>query len=41
VEVEVVEHVIPTEASAAKTEGKQMVAAMPTVETKTVANIIY
>jgi hypothetical protein len=40
VEVEVAEHVIPTEASAAKTEGKQMVVVVPAVETKTVANII-
>jgi hypothetical protein len=40
VEVEVAEHVIPTEASAAETEGKQMVAVVPAVETKTVANII-
>jgi hypothetical protein len=38
--VEVAEHVIPTEASVAETKGKQMVAAMPAVETKTVANII-
>jgi hypothetical protein len=37
----VAEHVIPIEASAAETEAKQMVAAVPTVETKTVANIIY
>jgi hypothetical protein len=37
----VVEHVIPTEASAAETAGKQMVAAVPAVETKIVANIIY
>lgn len=35
------EHVIPTEASAAEIEGKQMVAVVPAVETKTVANIIY
>jgi hypothetical protein len=41
VEVEAAEHVIPTEASAAETEGKQMVAAVPAVETKTVANITY
>jgi hypothetical protein len=41
VEVEVAEHVIPTEASTTETEGKQMVAAVPVVETKTVANIIY
>jgi hypothetical protein len=41
VEVEAAEHVIPTEASAAETEGKQMVAVVPTVETKTIANIIY
>ena len=39
--MEVVEHVIPTEASVAETEGKQMVAVVPTVETKTIANIIY
>jgi hypothetical protein len=39
--VEVAEHVIPTKASATETEGKQMVAAMPAVKTKTVANIIY
>jgi hypothetical protein len=36
----VAEHVIPTEASTAEIEGKQMVAAVPAVETKTVANII-
>jgi hypothetical protein len=39
--VEVVEHVIPTEASVAEIEGKQMVAAMSALETKTVANTIY
>jgi hypothetical protein len=39
--VEVAEHVIPTEASATETKGKQMVTAVPAVETKTVANIIY
>jgi hypothetical protein len=38
--VEVAEHVIPTEVSTAEIEGKQMVAAVPTLETKTVANII-
>jgi hypothetical protein len=32
VEVEVVEHVIPTEASAAEIEGKQMVAVVPAVQ---------
>jgi hypothetical protein len=36
----VAEHVIPTEASAAEIEGKQMVDAMPALETKTIANII-
>jgi hypothetical protein len=41
VEVEVAEHVIPTETSATEIEGKQMVAAVPALETKTVANIIY
>jgi hypothetical protein len=39
--VEMADHVIPTEASAAEIEGKQMVAVVPAVETKTVANIIY
>jgi hypothetical protein len=39
--VEVAEHEIPTKASAAEIEGKQMVAAVPAVETKTIANIIY
>ena len=39
--MEVAEHVIPTEASATEIEGKRMVAAMPALETKTVANIIY
>jgi hypothetical protein len=38
--VEVADHVIPTEALVAETEEKQMVAAVPAVETKTVANII-
>jgi hypothetical protein len=37
----VAEHVIPTEASAAEIEGKQMVAVVPTLETETVANTIY
>jgi hypothetical protein len=37
----VVEHVILAEASAAQIEGKQMVAAMPALETKTFANTIY
>jgi hypothetical protein len=37
----VAEHEIPTEASAAKIEGKQMVAVVPALETKTDANIIY
>jgi hypothetical protein len=41
VEVEVAKHVIPTEASMTKTEGKQMVAVVAAMETKTVANIIY
>jgi hypothetical protein len=41
VEVEVAEHLIPTEASAAETEGKQMVADVPVVETKIIVNIIY
>jgi hypothetical protein len=40
VEVEVVEHVIPTEASTTEIEGKQMVAAVPALETKAFANII-
>ena len=35
------EHVIPIEASTAEIEGKQMVAVVPALETKTVANIIY
>jgi hypothetical protein len=39
--VEVVEHVIPTEASATEIEEKRMVAAVPALETKTVANTIY
>jgi hypothetical protein len=39
--VEVAEHVIPTEASAAEIEGKQMVAVVPALETKTIANTIY
>ena len=34
------EHVILAEASPAEIEGKQMVAAVPAMETKTVANII-
>jgi hypothetical protein len=41
VEVEMAEHEIPTEASVAETEGKQMVVVVPAVETKTVENIIY
>jgi hypothetical protein len=40
VEVDVAEHVISIEASAAEIEGKQMDAAVPALETKTVANII-
>jgi hypothetical protein len=40
VKVEVAEHVIPTEASAAEIEGKQMVVVVPALETKTVGNII-
>jgi hypothetical protein len=36
----VAEHVIPTEASTTEIEGKQMVAAVSALETKTVANII-
>jgi hypothetical protein len=40
VEVEVAEHVIPTETSATEIEEKQMVVVVPAVETKTVANII-
>jgi hypothetical protein len=40
VEVEVAEHIIPTEASATEIEGKQMVAVVLALETKTVANII-
>jgi hypothetical protein len=39
--VEVAEHVIPTKASTTAIEGKQMVAVVPAVEIKTVANIIY
>jgi hypothetical protein len=39
--MEVAEHVIPTEASVAEIEGKRMVAVVPALETKTVANIIY
>jgi hypothetical protein len=39
-EVEVAEHVIPTEASTTEIEGKQMVAVVLALETKTVANII-
>jgi hypothetical protein len=39
--VEVAEHVIPTEASTTEIEGKQMVAVVLALETKTVANIIY
>jgi hypothetical protein len=41
VEVDVVEHVIPIEASTTEIEGKQMVAVVPGLENKTVANIIY
>jgi hypothetical protein len=41
VQVEVAEHVIPTEASTTEIEGKQIVVAVPALETKTVANIIY
>jgi hypothetical protein len=41
VEVEVAEHVIPTEASTAEIEGKQMVAVVAALETKTIANTIY
>jgi hypothetical protein len=37
----VAEHVIPTKASAAEIKGKQMVAVVPALETKTVANTIY
>jgi hypothetical protein len=40
VEVEVVEDVIPIEASVAEIEGKQMVDVVPALETKTFANII-
>jgi hypothetical protein len=40
VEVEVAEHIIPTEASAIEIEGKQMIAIVPALETKTIANII-
>jgi hypothetical protein len=39
--VEVAEHVIPTEASTAEIVGKQMIAVVPALETKTVANTIY
>jgi hypothetical protein len=39
--VEVVEYVIPTEASAVKIEGKRMVVVVPALETMTFANIIY
>jgi hypothetical protein len=35
------EHIILTEASATEIEGKRMVAIMPTLETKTIANTIY
>jgi hypothetical protein len=35
------EHVIPTEASTTEIEGKQMIAVVSTLETKTVANTIY
>jgi hypothetical protein len=36
----VAEHIIPTEASATEIEGKQMVAIVPALKTKTIANII-
>jgi hypothetical protein len=39
--MEVAEHVIPTEASAAEIEGKWMVAVVTALETKTDANTIY
>jgi hypothetical protein len=39
--VEVAEHVIPTEASAAEIEGKRMVVVVPALETKTIANTKY
>jgi hypothetical protein len=39
--VEVAGHVIPIQASVAEIKGKQMVAVVPTMETKTVTNIIY
>jgi hypothetical protein len=35
------EHVIPIEASTAEIEGKRMVAVVPTLKTKTIANTIY
>jgi hypothetical protein len=37
----VAEHVILTEASTSEIEGKQMVAVVPALETKTIANTIY
>jgi hypothetical protein len=37
----VAEHVITTEALTTEIEGKQMVAAVPALETKTVVNTIY
>jgi hypothetical protein len=37
----VAEHVNPTEASAPEIEGKQIVADVPALETKTVTNTIY
>jgi hypothetical protein len=39
--VEVEEHVIPTEALTAEIEGKRMVAVVPALKTKTIANAIY
>jgi hypothetical protein len=39
--VEVAEHVIPTEPFAAELERKRIVAVVPALETKTIANTIY
>jgi hypothetical protein len=35
------EHVIPTKASTTEMEGKRMVADVPALETKTIANTVY
>jgi hypothetical protein len=37
----VLEHVIPTVTSTTEIEGKRMVAAMPALKTKSIANTIY